>query len=196
MFLRSSSRHKHKTDRELSDLYRRSGEAAVLGELYQRHMHMVYGVCLKYLRSREESKDAVMQIFEHLTKTFGRHEVDNFPAWLHTITKNHCLMVLRSVGRETAEEHLEKFSDGNMENAENPYHQDERYSEEELLCLEQSIEGLPDDQRVCVRMFYLEQKSYKEVSEATGLDLNKVKSHIQNGKRNLKISLEKHKREF
>lgn len=196
MFLKSSSHYKHKTDRELSDLYRKSGEATVLGELYQRHMYMVYGVCLKYLKNREESKDAVMQIFEHLSKTFRKHEVDNFPAWLHTITKNHCLMALRSIGKETTEEYLENFSDGNMENVENPNHHDERYSEEELLRLERSIDELPEDQRVCVRMFYLEQKSYKEVSDATGLELNKVKSHIQNGKRNLKISLEKYKGEF
>jgi RNA polymerase sigma-70 factor (ECF subfamily) len=40
-------------------------------------------------------------------------------------------------------------------------------------------------------LFYLEQKCYKDIADLTGYDLNKVKSAIQNGKRNLKICMER-----
>jgi RNA polymerase sigma-70 factor (ECF subfamily) len=57
--------------------------------------------------------------------------------------------------------------------------------------LEKCIETLGDEQKQCVKLFYLQEKCYKEITESTGFDMNKVKSYIQNGKRNLKICMEK-----
>ena len=59
-------------------------------------MHLVYGVCLKYLKNRDESKDAVMQIFEKLIIEIPKQKIENFRSWLYVVTKNYCLMQLRS----------------------------------------------------------------------------------------------------
>ncbi len=59
-------------------------------------MDLLYAVCLKYLKDQETAKDAVMAVFEELASKLKKHEVDNFKGWLYTLTKNHCLMQLRS----------------------------------------------------------------------------------------------------
>src|SRR6266487_5713069 len=84
------------TDKELIALYKQSGDLAILGELYQRYMELVYGVCLKYFKEPETAKDSVMQIFEELVLKLKKHEVENFKGWLHQLAKNYCLMQLRS----------------------------------------------------------------------------------------------------
>ena len=82
-------------DKELIQQYKASGSLNILGELYQRYMELVYGVCLKYLKEPEEAKDCVLNIFEELVTKLKKHDVDNFKAWLYRLTKNHCLMKLR-----------------------------------------------------------------------------------------------------
>ena len=65
-------------------------------------------------------------------------------------------------------------------------------NEDKFLKLESAIEELKDEHKKCLIHFYLKKKSYDEVATITGFDLNQVKSFIQNGKRNLKLILEKH----
>ena len=167
--------------------YRRYGNLETLGKLYEKYMPLIYGLCLKYLRDEEQSKDAVMQIFEQLITKLKIHEVANFKSWLYTLARNHCLMNLRSL-------HKHEFVNIDDYGVETPtfLHQNtDDLKENQLTKMETCLKKLPDEQRVTIDLFYLQQKCYKEISDATGFDLNKVKSYIQNGKRNLKICIEK-----
>jgi RNA polymerase sigma-70 factor (ECF subfamily) len=146
----------------------------------------VYGVCLKYLKNRDEAQDAVMQVHEKLIQTLLEHRIANFKSWLYATARNHCLMQLRSQkGRSTQE--LSPFI---MENEVEQHLEEETGLEHSMAALEKCIEKLVGDQQWCIRLFYLNEKCYKEVAEETGFDLNRVKSYIQNGKRNLKICME------
>jgi RNA polymerase sigma factor (sigma-70 family) len=178
-------------DQELLRLYLKTGELEHLGELFQRHSKMVYLVCQKYLQDEEESKDATMQLFEHIAQALLKNEVSNFKSWLHVTTRNYCLMQLRA-NKHKQDVRLEDTAPPLMENAE-PMHLTEAEQVEKLeQALHQALKELPPLQQQCVELFYLQQRSYKDISALTGCDLNKVKSYIQNGKRNLKLYMEKH----
>jgi RNA polymerase sigma-70 factor (ECF subfamily) len=182
----SSEKYKDLSDQELIQRYKGSGELAIVGELYNRYMMLVYGVCLKYLKDREESKDAVMQIFEKLLTSLREHDVANFKAWLYTISRNHCLMQLRAKKGKNFQEISEIF----METGAAMHLEDDADMESNLSKLEHCIEQLVAEQKSCIRLFYIQQKCYKDIVALTGYDDNKVKSYIQNGKRNLKICMD------
>ena len=152
-------------------------------------MVLVYGLCMKYLKNREDSQDAVMQIFEILVQDVPRFEIRNFKAWLYGVSRNHCLMKLR---KDKAEKNRhEKIStEWLMESTENLHPIEEPGDEKLQGQLKACLEQLKEEQRHCVELFYFHQYCYKEIAEKLTLDENKVKSFIQNGKRNLKICLE------
>ena len=176
------------SDADLIQQYKSTGKLDFLAALYQRYMPLVYGVCLKYF-DEEGSKDAVMQIFEELITKLQQHEVQNFKSWLHVLSKNYCLMKLRAMKNK---ESLQVSIDDNpvVENGEINHHGDGIALEDHLQQMEKCLETLPEEQKRSVDLFYLKEKSYREVSVITGYDMNKVKSYIQNGKRNLKICIE------
>ncbi len=159
----------------------------VLAALYQRYMELVYGVCLKYLSDSELAKDAVMQVFEELILKLKKHEVDNFKSWLYTLAKNHCLMQLRSQKNKKTV----AISADLMQNEEALHLNGELQKEAEFKKLERCLQTLSAEQQQTVSMFYLEQKCYNEIVDKTGLDWKKVRSLIQNGRRNLKICMDK-----
>ena len=184
MFLRSGK--SEKSDEELLRLYQTTSDLQWLSELYLRYTAMVYGVCLKYLKNRDESQDAVMQIHEKLIASLLQHQVNNFKSWLYVNARNFCLMQLRAKkGRQT-----EEISPFLMENGAGQHPDSDLDLEQSLGRLERCIETLALEQQSCVRLFYLQEKCYKDVADETGFDLNQVKSYIQNGKRNLKICME------
>ena len=156
-------------------------------------MHLVFGVCLKYLEDRDTAKDEVMNIFEKLVTAVPEQEIVSFKTWLYVVTKNHCLMLLRSRKSEAA--HREMMLDDPTFFMENfcemhPMENDEGFDMERL---EECIEKLKDEQRQCIQLFYYEGFGYKEICRRLGMEEGKVKSYIQNGKRNLKICLDKAK---
>jgi RNA polymerase sigma-70 factor (ECF subfamily) len=178
------------TDEELLDAFARSGDNRHVGVLYQRYTHLVLGVCMKYLKNEEAAADAAMEVFERLLTVLHQHKIDNFKAWLHTLVKNHCLMKLRKAKSLMGKEQLfRKFAIEFMEPAEEMHHNNEHETEQLYGRLQQALMQLKEEQRQCIQMFYLEERSYKEIVEMTGLDDKQVKSHLQNGKRNLKIYL-------
>lgn len=179
------------SDKELVDEYRAHGDLQVLGHLYQRYMELVYGVCLKYLADTDASKDAVMQIFEELVDKLRKHEVDNFKSWLHTVARNHCLMQLRSAKNRKKV----AISPDLMQNEDELHLNGELEKESELKKLERCLQTLSAEQKQTVELFYLQQKCYNEIVEMTGLEWNKVRSLIQNGRRNLKICMDKSRTE-
>lgn len=185
-FIRNIS-HNSLTDKELVALYKESGDMAVLGELYQRYMELVYGVCLKYYKEPETAKDSVMQIFEELVSKLKKHEVDNFRGWLHQVAKNHCLMQLRTPKNMKTVE----FKTEIVQSEEEVHLNGVLEKEENFKKLEFCLGTLTDDQREAVKLFYLDGKCYNEIVEITGKDWNQVRSFIQNGRRNLKLCMEK-----
>ncbi len=162
----------------------------ILGELYEGYMHLVYGVCLKYLKDREESMDAVMQIFEKLISVIPEQKIENFRSWLHVVTKNYCLMQLRSKQTDNRKFNEWTIDPGNfMENGSSLHPIDSEDHEIDKV-LEDCIEELKDEQKECIRQFYYEDRCYSEIAKNLGIDEKKVKSNLQNGKRNLKLCME------
>ncbi len=174
-------------DKELVQQYKDSGSMDVLGNLYGQYMDLVYGVCLKYLRQPDDAKDAVVNIFEELVVKVKRYEIDYFRGWLYQLAKNHCLMRLRSEKRLPTNVDVDI-----MHLKENLHLEDAIEKEANLSIMERCIESLPTEQKQTIELFYLREKCYKEIASTTHLDINKVRSFIQNGRRNLKICMEKH----
>ena len=175
-------------DADLIREYKASGKLDFLAALYQRYMNLVYGVCLKYF-DEEASKDAVMQIFEELIDKLKVHEVQNFKSWLHVLSRNYCLMKLRAMkNKESRQVSIDDHPV--VENGEIGHHVNGITLEDNLQSMEKCLETLPEEQKRSVDLFYLQEKSYREVSVIKGYEMNKVKSYIQNGKRNLKICME------
>jgi len=178
------------SDQELVTAYRQSADLKILAVLYQRYMDLLYGVCLKYLKEPETAKDAVMSIFEELAQKLRKHEVDNFKGWCYTLAKNHCLMQLRTSNRLRTRE----LPDEPMQTADELHLNGMMEKEQHLDKLTKCLDTLSSEQKATVELFYLQNKCYKEIETITGLEWNKVRSHIQNGRRNLKICMEKQER--
>lgn len=177
------------SDAELLAAYRRSADLALLGDLYSRYMDMVYGACLKYLKSPDDAQDAVMAIFEELVGKLQKHEVDNFRSWLYTLAKNHCLMRLRAEKKTGTTKISEEF----VQSDDGGHLQDVLDREENLQQLDDCLKQLGTDQRRTIELFYLQGKCYNEIAAETGLAWNAVRSYIQNGRRNLKLCMENQK---
>jgi RNA polymerase sigma factor (sigma-70 family) len=176
------------TDQELVTAYRQSGDLKILARLYQQYLDMLYGVCLKYLADSEAAKDAVMDIFEELAAKLLRHEVGHFKGWLYTLAKNHCLMQLRASSRIK----IHPFDPEFVQSAEEMHLNDKMETEARLDRLSACLETLSDEQKTTVSLFYLENKCYKEIETITGFDWNKVRSLVQNGRRNLRLCMQRH----
>jgi RNA polymerase sigma-70 factor (ECF subfamily) len=173
-------------DNDLVLQYRQTGDIKILGALYERYMELVYGVCLKYLKEPEAAKDAVMEIFGQLGDKLMRHEVANFRSWLYSVAKNHCLMQLRSASKTKAV----NFDEGIMQLHTEMHPPEGNEKEWQLELLTKCLETLSADQKQIISLFYLQEKCYKEIAEMSGFEWNRVRSLVQNGRRNLKICMD------
>jgi RNA polymerase sigma factor (sigma-70 family) len=182
-------------DEELIRLYFSGKDETIAAELFNRYTHLVFGVCMKYLRNSEDAKDALMQIFEDFLMAEEPVGIRNFSAWLFTVAKNHCLMKLRSKKHALPadEKKMLKLEREIMEMPLVMHHYEEEEYNMSMIRLHSALQKLNPGQKACVELFYLEDKQYKEICELTGYDLLAVKSYIQNGKRNLKILLQDEK---
>ncbi len=175
------------SDKELVSAFKASGNTEILAVLYQRYMDLVFAVCLKYFKDVDRSKDAVMDIYIELTAKLKQHEVENFKGWLQVLARNYCLMQLRSPRNLKTTE----FNPAFMQSSDISHLKDEAFEKEvNLKKMEDCLKTLPEEQKQTVALFYLEEKCYNEIAETTGYDWNKVRSYIQNGRRNLKICME------
>jgi RNA polymerase sigma factor (sigma-70 family) len=176
------------SDKELVAEYKSSQDVKVLGELYGRYMDLIYGVCLKYLKEPEDAKDAVLNVFEELVSKLLKYEVDNFRAWVYQLAKNHCLMRIRSEkNKKTVNVDVSL-----VQSVDEVHLNGELEKEENLKSMEYCLSQLAEEQRQVIQLFYLEGKCYNEIVSITGIEWNKIRSYIQNGRRNLKICMEKH----
>jgi len=182
MFNRKRNKYKTQSDQELLMQFNESSNSLILGEIYQRYAHLVMGTAMKYLKNKFDAEDLTMSLFEKLPKKLTSHKIDNFKSWLYMVTKNECLMLLRKKKYKSDDITVELQADDDLSFA--------HIKEEQFNQLEFAIDELKEEQKICIKLFYIESKSYIEISNQLKLDQNKVKSAIQNGKRNLKIKLE------
>ncbi len=181
------NKHQKYDDEALLNKFYQSQEKYWLGVLLERYTLLLLGVCMKYLKNEQDAQDAVQQVFYKVLNELSKTKVNYFKSWIYTITRNHCLMLLRAGKNLILEEIEVEFSP-----------QVEEYSQEKILekeklfeYMESALIELNEEQQTCITLFYLNNKSYNEIAEDTGYTMTQVKSHIQNGKRNLKNLIEK-----
>lgn len=180
------------TDQELLQRFKADNNSDWIGVLFDRYALLLLGMCMKYLKNEEDARDAVQQIFLKMLSDINKHEIQYFRAWIYQVTKNYCLMQLRQKHMKYKEE----ISDKHMSAIPAEEEDKKVYQEKDILLenMEQAMNLLNPEQKVCVQLFYLQKKSYQEIADQTGYSLLQVKSYIQNGKRNLKLLLEKQQR--
>ncbi len=181
-----------KSDEQLLAAFQKSGNIDLLGVLFDRYMHLIYGVCLKYLKNKADAQDAVIEIYEKLGKELLAKKVDSFKPWLYVVAKNHCLMQLRQKQSQLKKvKEYEKNEMAFMESEHNPHPTTDNWEPEEMdRRLQECLKKLREHQRACIELFYFKERCYQEISDNLNIDLKKVKSYIQNGKRNLKLCIE------
>ena len=175
----------HWSDDELLKQFIQTSNQELLGQLYSRYVPWVYGLCLKYLKQIEDAEDAVTHIYEELIWKIHKYQIENFKTWLYSVAKNHCLQILRKDKNLIFEEIDTQF----MESEDFEYLIDVENDKDKEKALNYCLGTLSEEQRQCIAHFFFEDFSYADIVEKTGFALNKVKSYIQNGKRNLKICI-------
>jgi len=182
------TKYKDHSDSQLINNFLESGDNVFVGELYKRYGHLVLGLCIKYLKDKDEAEDAVMTIFGQLLNDLKKHKVEYFKSWLYTYSKNYCLMQLRKKQNQLKKELDVKENEIFLMDYNNIEHLNEK--EQQISLMQSALSDLNKEQKVCLELFYLSNKSYTEIVTITGYNNNEVKSHIQNGKRNLKLKME------
>lgn len=179
----------HLSDWQLRERFKKSGNKDYVGELYRRYIHLVLGVCYKYLRHNDEAYDAAMEIFESLYEKLSHHEIKSFKSWLYIVSRNHCLQQIRQQKKMTLVSLKEEYiSTAFMENEAFEHHDVEQ--EELLSALPGMFKELTPGQQQCLSYFYFDNLTYEEIALKTDFSLKQVKSHLQNGKRKLKLLLD------
>jgi len=184
----NADKYNHITDQELLAQFYRDRDNELLGVLLQRYTLLLLGVCMKYLKNEEEAKDCVQQVFLKVIQELQKYKVEYFKSWLYMVAKNHCLMKLRDRQGKIPTEINEKLIAAPQEETDT---QALVQNDHTLELMENSIRELNREQQQCVILFYLQKKSYQEIADETGYTMMQVKSHIQNGKRNLRNLIEK-----
>lgn len=174
-------------DHKLLELYVKTHNLDYFGELYRRYIPLVYGLSLRYLQNSAEAEDAVMDIFEQLVPKVERYNIREFRTWIYSVARNHSLQLLRKKKREIPIELVEPV----MESEEFLHLLDGEGNNPELEALQKCMEELPEEQRVSIKLFFMEERSYAEIAELQKFTLNGVKSYLQNGRRNLKNCIER-----
>lgn len=168
------------------DQYRRTKDQKYIAELYTRYMKLVFGSCLKYYKNESDAEDAVMDIYEKITKKTLTSEVTYFKSWLYTVTRNHCLEQLRKKSTRS-----DKQNTADLMHYDDVFHPDTVEQDKEVDMLHECIASLDEVQRTCVELFYFKKMPYVAIAEELNLNIGQVRSRIQNGRRNLKICMEK-----
>jgi RNA polymerase sigma factor (sigma-70 family) len=184
----NTERFQHITDQELLDHFYNDRNNEWLGILLQRYTLLLFGVCMKYLKNEEEAKDTVQQIFLKAITELHKYKVEYFKSWIYMVARNHCLMKLRNMQGKTPVSINEQTIISPEDDLQKKIH----FEKDHILgIMESSLTELNNEQKLCVTLFYLEKKSYQEITDKTGYTLMQVKSYIQNGKRNLKLLMDR-----
>jgi len=175
-------------DEDILQLFREDHNNEWIGLLFSRYAHLLLGVCIKYLKNTEDAKDSIQQIFLKTLDDLRHHQVTHFKAWIYQVSRNYCLMQLRS-GKRIRVQSVDEWPDLKEDQGEENLWK--QHQETMLADLDNALCRLPEGQKTCVVRFYLDKKSYQDIASETGFSMMQVKSHIQNGKRNLRILLDR-----
>lgn len=184
----SQTQYSHISDNELLEHYQADKDNRWLGILLQRYTLLLFGVCMKYLKNEEEARDAVQQIFLKALTEIPKYRIDYFKSWLYTIARNHCLMKLRDRHKQMVEIHDNLLLTEDENESSRLFH---ILKDQQFTLMKEALSQLTAEQKNCISLFYLEKQTYQQIAEKTGFNYMQVKSYIQNGKRNLKILLQK-----
>jgi len=184
----NKGRYDHISDQELLERFYSDHDNAWLGVLLERYTLLLLGVCMKYLKNEDDARDSVQQIFLKVIQELHKYKVEYFKSWIYMIAKNHCLMKLRDKQSKTPAELNEKLISAKAEETDQQLLQQNDHT---YAVMEEALKELNTEQRQCVTLFYLQRKTYQEIHEITGFSMLQVKSYIQNGKRNLRILIER-----
>lgn len=176
------------SDKELINIFLEKSDNEIIGVFFERYSHLVLGLCLKYLKNKDEAQDAVIQIFSGLLTDLKKYKIDFFKSWLYVYSKNFCLMELRKKQSALKKELELKENVHLIMDYSNSEHL--IIKEKQITLLQTAINSLNSQQKTCIELFFMENKSYTEIEKITKYSANEVKSHIQNGKRNLKLKME------
>lgn len=179
------------TDAKLLQNFYNDHDNKWLGILLPRYTLLLLGVCMKHLKNEEDAKDCVQQIFLKVIGELHKYKVEYFKSWLYMIAKNHCLMKLRGNKKSNLELKEQSIPAQDSHSDKSDLIETDKLYE----MMETGMQQLNEEQQTCLKLFYLQKKSYSEISEITGYTVMQVKSHLQNGKRKLKLIVEKLKRE-
>lgn len=190
MLLQLLRKYTQYSDEDLVKKFQASKDSYYAGLLFERYNEMTVSLALNYLKNESDAEDAVMECFELLFKELKDAEVKNFGGWFYSVVRNHLLKLKKRRRERQGDELIEGYHD--QEEGEGLFDLLFDNKEEEITQLvKEVLETLKPIQSQCVVAFYLNDKSYKEISNELSISENEVKSHLQNGKRKLKIELEK-----
>jgi RNA polymerase sigma-70 factor (ECF subfamily) len=188
----NTGKYNHITDQELLEKFYADHNNEWLGILLERYTLLLLGVCMKYLKNEDDAKDSVQQIFLKVIQELHKYRVEYLKSWIYMVAKNHCLMKLRDKQGKVPVEINEKLLSSPGEETDR---QVLLQNDQAIELMEEALKELNPEQKQCVTLFYLQKKTYQEINEITGFSLLQVKSYIQNGKRNLKILIERKMKE-
>jgi RNA polymerase sigma-70 factor (ECF subfamily) len=190
-FSYKNSKYSNKTDKELVGLYKNTVDTKIIGEFYNRYSHIVFGIAMKYMKDTDKAQDILLDVFHDVFENLLKYSVDDFKNWLLTITRNLCFKRIKDNEKIISLDYtgINNLSVNFMEKEAEFSHHIEK--EKQYSNLKKALLQLKKEQKECVTLFYLQDKSYVEISNITGYPVKKVKSYIQNGKRNLSIIMNK-----
>jgi RNA polymerase sigma factor (sigma-70 family) len=187
MWLRNKKTMSKLSDEQLVTRYRNDSDMDALAFLFDKYIDLIFGVCMKYFKQAQDSEDGTMAVFEVLVKKLKTHEVHNFKSWLYVLTKHYCLQKLRRRATTLTND----SEDILMQLVDEVHPDDVDLIERRENGLRECIQKLPAEQRRTVELFYFESKSYVEIADTLSVDKEKVRSFIQNGRRNLRVCMNK-----
>ena len=193
LFFKKSPKKETLEDGMLLSTYRQSGDPALVGTLFERYSLQIYSICKGYMKDEDSAQDASMEMYEYLLGELKKYEIENFRNWLGRATRNFCLMRIRKEVAQQKKATLFKADLGSFMENEDDLHLSGENGDDSEGSLYEALGNLNEKQRNCIELFFLKKMSYDEVVAATGYSMNEVKSYIQNGKRNLRLILEKKK---
>ncbi len=163
------------------------GNRPAFGKLYDLTSAKLFGVCLRLLRDRAESEDAVQEVYIkiwHNAAKFQQAEASPM-AWLIAIARNHAIDRLRA-RRAPALDLDQAFDVADQ----GPGPEASAIAGDEKTKINHCLEQLPQDRAEAVRAAYVEGYSYLELATRYGLPLNTLRTWLRRSLLSLKECLE------
>ncbi|MDY4100116.1 MAG: sigma-70 family RNA polymerase sigma factor [Lachnospiraceae bacterium] len=158
--------------------------------LYNETFQKSYYVALKYMKNEDAALDVLQEAYVKAFSSLEQlQDANKFPAWFSSIVASKSLDALRK-------RNVTLFSQMGGEDSEVvDFIEDNRIEVQPELAMDQAetgrivqeiLDGLSEEQRFCIMMYYMDQMSVKEIAQALGVSENTVKSRLNYGRKNIK----------